>query len=400
MRFGVRVSLVAAWLVLASCKRSPSVASDPGDAAAPARPSTVVVIDGGAPREGEGEGSWSCDETAARIQALPSEPIAGALALPAGGGAPVFTFVSSEGGRKHRAFSLGEPPRVVEGPGVLGDAPPWVPAFAGESLRFVRLEPGSPARVVLSDAAASRAEIPLTIGDELAVDAAGAGTTFVVAASSSRGVDVRVGSGSVADSSFVVDDAYGPAVLVDPRGAVSVAARVDAALDQPKPTKDVPTANLEGAGQERLASSIVVVAATGKRLASHAIPAGAEVLGVTAGREAILVASSRVARGGRTVDVDAIRADGRRERVGEFQAHRGGRLVPIAGSGGDVVRAVLEVLDEGVAVLGARAGEVPLRDVESAFGVRQEGESLTFWALREREGARSLGPVRCAWRGR
>jgi hypothetical protein len=74
--------------------------------------------------------------------------------------------------------------------------------------------------------------------------------------------------------------------------------------------------------------------------------------------------------------------------------------VPIAGSGGDDVRAVLEVLDEGVAVLGARAGEVPLRDVESAFGVRQEGESLTFWALREREGARSLGPVRCAWRGR
>jgi hypothetical protein len=189
-------------------------------------------------------------------------------------------------------------------------------------------------------------------------------------------------------------------VLFDARGTASIAARVDAALEQAKPTKEVPTANLEGAGQERVASSLVVVGPGGKRLAAHAIPAGAEVLGVTAGREVLVVASARVTRGARAVDVDAIRPDGRRERVGEFAVRRGARLFPVAGRGAELARAVLEVVDDGVAVLGAREGALPLRDVEAAFGVRDDGESLVFWALRERDGARSLGPVRCAWRAR
>jgi hypothetical protein len=191
-------------------------------------------------------------------------------------------------------------------------------------------------------------------------------------------------------------------VLVGPRGAIAVAARVDAPLEPAKVAKDVPTANLEGAGQERVGSTLVVVSATGQRLAAHPLPAGSEVVGVTTTREAIVLAVMRVARGVRSVDVDAVRADGRRERVGTFPVRRAARLYPVAAPSGvpasSSAAAVLEVVDDGVAVLGARAGALPVREVEAVFGAQTEGDSLDVWLLRAREGGRSLVPARCTWR--
>jgi hypothetical protein len=395
---GASLATIVMSAMLASCKRTSVAPSDAAPALA-APSSTVVVLDAGATAPGQGR--WSCAEGASR--ALPSEPVVGALALATGGGAPaVFTFVSAStaGDRRHRAWELGGEARTIDGPPPIGDAPPWTPVYHGEALRFVRLEPGASARVVVADRSATLFEVPLPLGDELAVDAAGAGASFVLAASSARGVEVRAGAAAKAESTHVIADAYAPIVLVGVGGTLVVAARIDAPLEAAKVTREVTTANLEGAGQERIGSSIVVVTPSGQRLASHPLPAGSECLGATATRDAILVAATRVVRGARTVDVDAIQADGRRERIGEFPVRRAARLYPVAGPPGAPVKetALIEVVDDGAAVLGARAGTLPVRDVEAVVGARVEGDAIALWLLRADDAGRSLVSARCDWR--
>jgi hypothetical protein len=343
-------------------------------------------------------GRWSCDEDASRRLTLPLDASLGATAGGEGGAAALlFSFAAGGSVRRHRATCLGGACAAVEGPPVSGDAPPWVPIGPSDAPRFAYLEPGSAPRLVVAERAKVLAAWPIAIGDELAVDAVASASSIVVAATVAQGVEVHAGVGSSAHTVHVVPEAYGPAVLVSSSGAISVAARVDAALEAPSTSREVSVAHSEGAGQESVGSSLVVVTVAGKAMATYPLPAGAEVLGPTADRGALLTASARVIRGARVVAVDAIRADGKRTRVGEFSVPRAARLVPVAAPTQDALGSVLAIDDGVPTLLGMYGGPLPLRDVEAVLAARLGAEQLDMWLVRDESGSKTVTGARCAW---
>ncbi len=392
-RFWPMATSVALVLV-AGCKRHLDPSRTRSGSATDA-----VILDAG----DSGPGArWSCEAKALAEAPLQREISLGIASLPADEEALTLTFQAGDGrARTHRALVLARSASApLEGPLVDGDAPPWVSVGATDRPRFVRLVLGGSPRWVLSAADRTEAESPLVLGDELALDAlALADGRVVVAATDARGVVLRAVTASAKNQEVVLADASSPALLLGPNGALAVAVRVDGELPKADVKRDVPVAALEGSGEERSAASLVVFDAAGARLRAFPLATGAEWIGPTLARRALLVSSRRVIRGATIAAVEAVTADGKKVAVAEVPVRRGSRVFPVedlavaTGVGSDV----LELADCRLAVLGPRAGALPLGSVEAVIGARVAGPVLDVWFTRDDETGSSARRHRCTW---
>lgn len=373
-----RRALCASLLVLAGCRRAAPQSSPEAGAAPPS--STVVVLDAGL-----GEPRWSCVTSPAETVTLPRDASLGAIAFGSEKGSPPLVAYAGEvdGVRRHAAVRLRADAAVVRGPTAVGDAPPWTPFLRGGEEGFVRLVTGAKASWVLQEGAVEALTSPIELGDELAIDALAVGRAVVVASTVADGVEVRVIEGGRVQRGFRIEGGESPMIVRREDGSFAVAARVEAPLDAAKPVRDVPTAALEGAGQERTAATLVVVDATGKRLASHALAAGEDVIGLSPSRARVFLAARRVLKGQSVVDLARVGGDGKRVAVGEFPRRRGGRLVPIEVEGEGSEAEALEVTSDGAAVLGARPGTLPLGEVDVVLMARAVEDRLEVFAVRD-----------------
>lgn len=355
----------------------------------------VAVLEAGAP-----EGRWSCATTDAESRTLPREAAIGAVLFGSEREpAPLLAYVAElDGVRRHASVRVQSSAEPLRGPSALGDVPPWTPFVGAAGEGFVRLVAGAKASWVLHAGERSVLEAPVVLGDELAADALAIGdATVVLAVSVAEGVDVRVVEGSRVVRSFRIEGGESPAILRSESGSFAVAARVEATLEPAKPVRDVPTASLEGAGQERTTASLVIVDSGGTRIAAHALAAAEEVLALTPSRAGLVLASRRVLKGQSLVDVVRVGADGRRVRVGEFPRRRGRRLVPIEAVRDGAVAELLEVSSDGVTVLGARPGGLDLGDVDAVLAVRAVGDRLEIVALRDATETPRVLRAACRW---
>ncbi len=385
--------LLAGALAATGCRKVASQAAP--DAGLLSSAVTAAVVDAGA-----AEGRWSCATTDAESRTLPREAAVGAVLF--GGDrepAPLVAYVAEvDGVRRHAAVRVQSSAEALRGPAALGDVPPWTPFVGAAGEGFVRLVTGAKASWVLHAGEGPVIDAPIVLGDELAADALAIGeATVVLAVSVAEGVDVRVVEGSRVVRSFRVDGGEAPAILRGEGSSFAVAARVEATLEPAKPVRDVPTAALEGAGQERTTASLVVVDGGGTRIATHALAATEEVLALTPSRTGLVLASRRVLKGQSLVDLVRVGADGRRVRVGEFPRRRGRRLVPIEAVRDGAVTEVLEVSSEGVTVLGARPGALDLGDVDAVLAVRAVGDRLELVLLREAAETPRVLRAACHW---
>jgi hypothetical protein len=379
--------LVAMTALCAGCKRRESAV--PVD--------TTAASDGGV---GEPVGLWRCDAAPLAEGALPHDAILGIPQLSSDGARMTIAYAGGDAqGRRHRALVLAPAVTSIDGPPVDGDAPPWVSVAGARAQRFVRLSLTPSPRVVLTEGAATVAEVPLVLGDELAVDAIATTDRAWFAVTEARGVVLRAWPSTEKSQDAVFADATSPVLLAGSDGAVVLVGRVDESPAKEELRRDVPVAALEGSGEERTAASLVAWGARGDRVASLSLAAGAELLGPALARRAVLIATRRVLRGEALADVDAWTAAGKKLPIAQVPVRRGSRLVPIddAAAPAGVSSDILELADQRVTVLGRRRGTLPTGSVEAVLGARVSGDTLDVWLTRDDDSGASARHVRCSW---
>ena len=396
------MSVRCAWLLsfavtLTGCRKAPVPNEGParGEGQGHEADGGALSADAAAP-----ESRWFCAARAGEAFALPREAELGTLDYGAeDDAAPLLAYIAPTDGARHHATLQLKPasaPRV--GPTAAGDVPPWTPIVGAAGEGSARIVAGAMARWVLELGGRDVVEAPLALGDELAIDALATGEAkAVVAVSSAEGVDVRAVEGSRVVRAFRVDGGESPALLRGEGGAVAVAVRVETPAEAAKPVRDVPTASLEGAGQDRSTATLVVVDGNGTRLASLALGAAEELVAVTPSRRSLVLGARRVLEGQAVVDLARVGADGRRTRIGEFPRRRGSRLVPIEDGRDGRIDAVLEVSSDGVAALGVRAGSLGLPDVDAVLAARTHGDELDLVGVRDVATAPQVVRVTCRW---